>query len=353
MLFLTEARAQELEIKGQISGWGTLRRAEDKWHNDAGLRYIPQLSFSYPVGETDLLNAEVLLNSFYSTDFTSRSYDARLYRAILRYTGPQSEVQAGLQKINFGPAQLLRALMWFDRVDPRDPLKLTEGVYGLRYKYSFMDNSILWLWGLYGNKNPKGFEQFPAEKNIPEFGARVQLPVPLGEAAATVHTRKADAGLFTYRENRYALDGRWDVGVGLWFESVLQNSLSNLLGYRWLKIITLGGDYTFPVGNGIYFMAEHMYSAASDKAFTGNNGRSVSALMLTYPIGVLDNIAVQEYYSYTDKNFIQYYQWQRTYDNFIINLALFRYPETGANLFLSGNAPAAGYGLQLMLIFNH
>lgn len=353
LLFVSRLQAQNLEFKGQLSGWGTTARLQDKWEKDFGLRYIPQLSYSYNLDEGNLLNAEVLLNSYYATDLNSNSYDAKLYRAILRYTGPQSEVQAGLQKINFGPAQLLRALMWFDSVDPRDPLKLTDGVYGLRYKYSFMDNSILWLWGLYGNNKPKGFEQFHSRKDVPEFGGRIQLPVPLGEVAATVHTRKADAGNFSYRENRYALDGRWDVGVGLWFESVLQNSKAYLPGFRWMKLLTLGGDYTFPVGNGIYFLAEHMYSAASDKISAGSSEGQISALMASYPVGVLDNITVQEYYSYTGKKLYQYYQFQRTYDSFILSLALFHYPETGGSFLLKRNAAASGYGLQLMVILNH
>lgn len=354
IMLLSEVNAQELEFKGQLSGWGTGTRLHDKWEKDFGLRYIPQLSYSYNLNEDDLLNAEVLVNSYYASGINSNSSDVKLYRAILRYTGPQSEVQAGLQKINFGPAQLLRALMWFDSVDPRDPLKLTEGVYGLRYKYSFIDNSILWLWGLYGNKSKKGFEAFPSRRDVPEFGGRIQLPVLNGEVAATVHTRKSDAGTFSFRENRYALDGRWDAGVGVWFESVLQNSLVSLPGFRWMKLLTLGGDYTFPLGNGIYFLMEHMYSASSDRVLSPGSEGQVSALMATYPVGVLDNLALQEYYSYSDKKLYQYYQVQRTHDNLIINLAFFHYPDSGGNLFLNKNAfAAAGYGVQLMLIFNH
>ncbi|MCU7525124.1 MAG: hypothetical protein HF308_11640, partial [Ignavibacteria bacterium] len=70
-------------------------------------------------------------------------------------------------------------------------------------------------------------------------------------------------------------------------------------------------------------------------------------------IGTLDNLALQEYYSYSDKKLYQYYQFQRTYDNFIINLALFHYPESAGSLFMNRSIPAAGYGLQLMVVFNH
>ena len=188
----------------------------------------------------------------------TKDYAFKSYRTILRYSTTQSEVQLGLQKIDFGPAQLLRSLMWFDRVDPRDPLKLTDGVYALRYKYSFLNNSLIWLWCLYGNTDTKGYELLPTEKNVPEFGGRAQIPILAGEIAATLHTRKVDAMLYSYRENRYALDGRWDIGIGIWFESAWQQNISIMPIYKWNRMTTIGADYTIPVGNGIYILAEHM-----------------------------------------------------------------------------------------------
>ena len=64
----------------------------------------------------------------------------------------------GLQKINFGSAVLLRPLMWFDSLDPRDPLQLTDGVYAVLLRYYFPNNANLWAWALYGNDSPKGWE---------------------------------------------------------------------------------------------------------------------------------------------------------------------------------------------------
>jgi hypothetical protein len=347
-------RSQGFEFKGQASAWGSASHAHDEWNETLGLRYIPQFNYSYSPDESDLLNTEVLFNTFYSTDLSSNDGAFKLYRAIFRYTTTQTETQLGLQKINFGPAQLLRPLMWFDKVDPRDPLKLTDGVYGLRYKYSFMNNSIAWAWGLYGNSGTKGYEAYRTAHNAPEFGGRVQVPVPAGEVAATVHTRKADAGQFEYRENRYAVDGRWDVGVGLWFESVWQQNNSPMTPYGWNRMTTLGSDYTIPAGNGIYVLGEHMVSAAASGMWNTDRQSQISALMLTYPLGVLDNVAVQEYYAWQNRSFYQYYQWQRTYDNFILTLSVFHYPENGAALFSSSaGAPASGLGAQLMLIYNY
>ncbi|MBV5343660.1 hypothetical protein JZU68_08690, partial [bacterium] len=113
-------------------------------------------------------------------------------------------------------------------MDVRDPLQLTNGVYGVLGKYFFENNANLWLWGLIGNENRKGWELFGTEKWKPEVGGRIELPMPKGEMALTTHYRKVHAvnmlssAWNDYRllnENRIGLDGKWDVGVGLWFES--------------------------------------------------------------------------------------------------------------------------------------
>jgi hypothetical protein len=347
-------KCQDFNIKGQLALWGLGIRSQTEWNGNAGLRYIPQFNYSLLLGENDLLNTELLFNTYYETGPISNNYGCKAYRAIVRYTTLQTETQLGLQKIDFGPAQLLRPLMWFDRVDPRDPLKLTDGVYALRYKYSFLDNSLVWLWCLYGNINNQGYEFFPTAKKNPEFGGRVQLPVPAGEIAVTFHTRKVDAAVFYYRENRYALDGRWDIGIGVWFESVWQQNIPGTLVYKWNNMTTIGADYTIPEGNGIYVLGEHMVTTFSNSFWGNDQNRHISAMMATYSINVLDNLSLQEYYDWHDKNLYQYFQCQRTYDNFIINIALFHYPENDRSLFLSGRTSLfSGYGLQMMLIYSY
>jgi hypothetical protein len=347
-------KSQDFNFKGQLSLWGIGIRSQNEWNGNSGLRYIPQFNYSFLLGENDLLNTELLFNTYYETGSISRDYGCKPYRAIVRYTTAQTETQLGLQKIDFGPAQLLRPLMWFDRVDPRDPIKLTDGVYALRFKYSFLDNSLVWLWCLYGNTNNQGYEFFPTVKNTPEFGGRIQLPILVGEIAATFHTRKVDAMLYYYRENRYALDGRWDIGIGVWFESVWQQNIPNMLIYKWNNMTTIGADYTIPEGNGIYILAEHMSTTFSNSFWGTDENRQISAMMATYSIGVLDNLSLQEYYDWHNKNLYQYFQCRRTYDNFIINFALFHYPENGESLFFSSKTSLfSGYGLQMMLIYNY
>jgi hypothetical protein len=351
---ITISKSQDFSFMGQLSLRGTGIKSHDEWRGFSGLRYFPQFNFSYLLGENDLLNTELLFNAYYETGSISTDYGCKSYRAIVRYTTVQTETQLGLQKIDFGPAQLLRPLMWFDRVDPRDPLKLTDGVYALRYKYSFLDNSLVWLWCLYGNTNNQGYEYFPAVKNIPEFGGRIQLPVPAGEIAATFHTRKVDAALFHYRENRYALDGRWDIGIGVWFESVWQQNMFRMPIYQWNTMTTIGMDYTLPEGNGIYILAEHMITTLSNSFWGNDQSRQISALMATYAIDVLDKLSLQEYYDWYHKNLYQYFQCQRTYDTMSVNISFFHYPENGGILFMNSAAALfSGYGMQMMLIYNY
>ncbi|MGA7838293.1 MAG: hypothetical protein WB996_10020 [Ignavibacteriaceae bacterium] len=354
IILISDSKSQSLSFNGQISSWGTGVRINENWNGSYGLRYIPQFNCNYYLNEDDVLNTEILLNTYYITDFTTSELKFKLYRAIFRYSTVQSELQIGLQKINFGPAKLLRPLMWFDRIDPRDPLKLTDGVYALRFKYSFPNNSLLWLWCLFGNTDTKGYELLPTEKRAPEVGGRFQFPAFDGEIGTTFHTRRVDASFYYYWENRYALDGRWDFGIGLWFESVWQQNISSLTTYKWNRMTTLGADYTIPVANGIYIMAEHLQITSSYSFWNTNQSRQISATMISYPIGMLDNISLQEYYDWDNKNIYQYFQFQRSYDNFIINLALFHYPENGGSLFLNGGTSLlSGYGLQMMLVFNY
>ncbi|MGB9906043.1 MAG: hypothetical protein ACPLRR_01495 [Candidatus Saccharicenans sp.] len=73
------------------------------------------------------------------------------YCLSLKYASNRFEARLGLQKISFGSAALIRPLMWFDRLDPRDPIQLTDGVYGLLLRTYISTRTNLWFWVLYGN----------------------------------------------------------------------------------------------------------------------------------------------------------------------------------------------------------
>ena len=46
------------------------------------------------------------------------------------------------------------------------------------FRYYFQNNANAWLWMLMGNDETKGWETIPSDGKIPEFGGRMQLPVP-------------------------------------------------------------------------------------------------------------------------------------------------------------------------------
>ncbi len=159
--------SQSLGFRGQAIGWTTLNPAEP-FQAQAGLRYIPELSFSLPAGKYTLdgeVSANMWLSGTFANDTSAFDRDLAPYRMWVRFSGDQFELRAGLQKINFGSAQMFRPLMWFDYIDPRDPLQLTDGVYGLLARYFFLNNANIWLWGLYGNDKVKGWEIIPSKKN--------------------------------------------------------------------------------------------------------------------------------------------------------------------------------------------
>lgn len=354
-----DAWALNLDLSGQLSGWTIQSRSDGGWRNQTGGRYFPQLTLEHALTALSFIDLEASLNgsAAYDTESSEEDVDLELYRLKLRYATAQTETQVGLQRINFGPAQLLRSLKWFDQVDPRDQLQLTNGVYALRFKYGALNNANLWLWGLYGNDECKGYEQFPSVEDTPEFGGRLQYPVLDGELAATFHTREVDAstpGVSDFREDRIALDGRWEIAVGLWFEVVLQHQKTSSLPYQWMKMTTLGTDYTFGMGNGLHVILEHFAAIASTDAFGWDEDAHISAYSLNYPFGLFDNFSAIGYYSWEQEQYWQYLSWQRIYNTWSMNISLFSYPESETErLGVQETALGAGYGAQVMFTFYH
>jgi hypothetical protein len=360
VLFINlESQALDWDLEGQLSGWAIESEINDHWENSIGLRYIPELNISHELNNDTVLDSEISVNSYAVSG--SGPYmddtDMDLYRADIRYTTTQTETRIGLQKINFGPAVILRSLKWFDRLDPTDPLQLTDGVYALRFRYDALNNANYCLWMLYGNDDPKGYELLPSTSDNIETGGRIQYPILFGEMAFTFHTRKVNGAQFDmpeFRENRYALDGRWDAGIGIWFESLFQEQKTPLLPYKWTKRISIGGDYTFDIGSGLYLLVEHMSTAMSGKILGWNEDYHTSAFRMRYDLGILDSISAIGYYSWERDKYYQHINWTRTYDNFIFNVSLFNYPETALDrggLFQS--LITGGRGIQIMVIYNH
>lgn len=355
-----------LAFKGQLSGW-LHYNSENKFNTWSGGRYIPQLNYTCPLKNNHQLDWEASANVFGTlgtTGSNSLSSDGRIkpYRMWGRYSARQFEFRVGLQKINFGSASLLRPLMWFDQVDPRDPLKLTDGVWGSLARYYFLNNANVWIWGLYGNENPKGWEAVKSNTTIPEFGGRFQVPMSRGEAALSYHHRIADSrdlddSLYHYAkipENRIGFDVRFDRIVGCWLEAswVTKSKKMGMLTNQ--EILNLGMDYTFGLGNGLNATFEQLFAAYDEKAFEFSKSVSFSLLNLNYPIGLFDHISLVVYYDWRNKTSYNFINWQKQLNKVsfyvmgYINPANYTIPtqESGKNFY-------AGSGIQLMLVYNY
>jgi hypothetical protein len=366
LLFPRYTHAQEFDIRGQVSAWAVSN--PDK-ATQFGIRYIPDLMIETYLGDS-ILDTEISFNMYGGVQFQHNQEsvitynDFSPYRIWLRYSAAQFELRAGLQKINFGSAMLLRALMWFDSIDPRDPLQLTDGVYGVLGRYYFINNANIWIWVLYGNDRNRGWEIFVSDKKSPEFGGRLQVPLFIGEMAVTYHHRQLDmsqspfGALFSTKsvipENRIGLDGKWDLEVGIWAEAVLIYRNLEFESFNYQRQTNFGMDYTFDLGNGLHAIAEHFTLRFTEKAFNSGEGVSMSALSLNYPVGLLDDLTAMVYYEWDKKGWYRFLSWQRTYDNWSFYLMGFWNPDQ-YQLFQvnTQNYIYAGKGIQLLVVFNH
>ncbi|MBI9034396.1 MAG: hypothetical protein JEZ03_07995 [Bacteroidales bacterium] len=356
--------AQKLSFQGQLSNWATVN-SSNQVDAQVGSRYIPILKFKKDTIAKGKIDAEVSMNMYGSAfigswDQINMDGTIKPYRMWLRYSRPQFEIRAGLQKINFGSANTLRPLMWFDRMDPRDPLQLTDGVYGLLGRYYFLNNANLWLWCLYGNKDTKGWEAAPTQKREPEFGGRIQYPVSTGELAFSAHYRKADLSQVKEEypsdimENRIALDGKWDMEAGVWFEAALIKKQTDSTFLKNQKMLTLGMDYTFGLGNGLNVATEFFMFDNSPEVNEFNNGFAFSTLSANYPLGLIDNVSAMVYYDWTNKELYRFVNWNRTYDNWQVYLMAFWNPDQ-FQIYpnLQEGSLFAGKGIQIMIVWNH
>lgn len=345
--------AQSISHQGTLSGWLTI--ADE---NTIGFRYLPEIGVSQSIHKEKSIDAEVSLNAYTwtpidSLDNIEDNADIEFYRAWLRYSAQQIEIRLGLQKINFGPAKIMRSLMWFDRINIHDPLKLTDGVYALLGRYYFLNNANIWVWGLYGNKDLKGLEFAETNDTHPEMGGRYQFPVPRGEFAFTYHCRQIDREYWNEEmtsimtdglENRYAVDGNWDIGIGLWFEaSAGEIKINNTTQMR-QDNLTIGSDYTFHPG--IHLLYEHFIQSTDLKEEDIDETNNFSALSIDYNFGIIDTVTVIGYYDWDREKTYSYLTWQRTYDNWKINLIGFSNSKDSDNTF-------SGEGVQCLVTYNY
>ncbi len=374
LLILIIAKGQEktsdnkLYYKGQLSTWGHVN-TNNPYPFYLGGRYIPQTNFEMNLKNNRLIDFEASVNIYgqagiHFFDSASTTTNLDLYRIWGRYSTEHFEFRLGMQKINFGTASMMRALRWFDQVDPRDPLGLTDGVWAALGRYYFLDNTNIWIWALYGNNNTKGMEAIKTKQDTPELGGRIQFPVPKGEAGLSYHHRNVDSRGFMdeipefekINETRVGIDAKWDVTIGLWLEAAWMTKNKNIGIFTNQEILTLGSDYTFGIGNGLNLTLEHMLLSYDENAFGFENNYHFTGLSLSYPLGMFDNIQGIFYYDWENNSSCNFINWFRQFNKTTLYVMAYLNPKNRAlpsmgidskeNLF-------GGLGVQIMYVFNH
>lgn len=324
--------AIRVEFHGQSIGWmGISQNTSLRW----GIRLIPRIHTNWTFHEKYQVATEASVNAFYVHEANERKI--KPYRLWTTLSTSNWEIRLGLQQINFGSAFLLRSLMWFDRIDPRDPLRMTEGVYGLLYRYYVVNNVNLWTWILFGNEKPKGWELFGSDLNHPECGARIQMPLPRGEMALNFHKRKAKVkkaiedpliSTGSHEEFRVALDGKWDIGPGIWFEECfVHRAIGKEIILKNQHFFTLGADYTFGIGHGLYVLTEHLESVSNEVPFGSGKTTKYVAFMADYPLSLTDRVSCIFFWDWEAQNGYRVFTWQRTTDQWSIYLMVFWNPK--------------------------
>ena len=365
LLPINRVSAQTLGFNGQAIGWTTLNPAEP-FQAQAGLRYIPEIDLSIPAGSYSIegeFSVNLWGSAIYSQDSTDLDGDISPYRMWMKFSGDQFELRAGLQKINFGSAQLFRPLMWFDRIDPRDPLQLTDGVWALLGRYYFLNNANIWIWGIYGDDKVKGWELIPSKKNSIEYGGRVQLPLYTGEIAATYHHRTADPTPVlpdsitlgeTSPENRIGLDFKLDLAVGIWGEMALSRQNFSYTDLDYKSMLNVGMDYTFGLGNGLNLMSEGFAYLQGDNPFAREQELWFVLLSARYPINIIHNVSAMLFYDFSNRNIYRFINWSLAYDKWSFYIMGFWNPETYSLYNVDPRTSLyGGWGFQVMAVLNH
>lgn len=362
------AFSQSADFHGQASTW--LTGVEKNLPvSQTGFRFIPDLFLEKHFSNGLFVDSEIAINGYITGNFLKdddpeKEWDVKPYRLWLRFGSDKFEARLGLQKINFGSATLFRPLMWFDHVDPRDPLKMTDGVYAMLLRYYFENNANIWLWGLCWNKDLKGWEIAPTEDKTFEFGGRFQFPLFTGETGLTWHHRKADfsdiyksallpdKGLVD--ENRYGFDTKWDIVIGVWLEGVVTHRDTEIAYMKYQRMWTIGADYTFDIGNGLNVLTEYFDMKNSETLTGDGEGAKFSGISTSYPIGLLDLVSAIYYYNWTNRLNYLSLNWQRTYDNWAFHLTGFYNPESaGINETQKTNSDLPGKGFQIVIVYNY
>lgn len=351
-LVFAEGNDFDLQWKGQASVIHASSFAGDFDDSPTTLRYIPQLRMDYQSSTASRLGFDAAVDVYnYSLGDSLVKMDGELYRFTFRYDTPSTQVRVGLQKINFGPARMLRVLQWFDQLDPRDPLALSPGVWAVMGRHYFDNGMNLRIWTMADAPDAqRGFWGEP-ESWPWDVGGRLEYPITAGTLGLTFHSLDVSS-VSDVKENRIAGDVRVDAIVGLWSETMFARIEDPTWEMDVLSVMA-GVDYTFSLGNGLYAALE---MATTYQGGTGDEMPwQVRTIALTgnYTLGLSDGLTFYLYaldFPILESQTLPMLGWQHTAGNWLFYLALYDMPDV---TFGSGMSLPSGTGLQMNIAFNH
>ena len=324
--------AQSISTKGQF--WTSSLTGNDVPNGQSPLEstigYIPTLSVLQELSNNQLLDMELsyrLDRTYSGNSLINNTEDFQRY--WIRYSSKKLEARLGLQKIVFGPSQVLRSLSWFDTIDLKDPTGQTDGVEAFRLRWYPSNTLSVWSWTINNDQDTLS------------HGGRAELSTNRGEWGLTYHRN-------TPPHQRVAFDYRYDGFIGFWNESAM--IMSNESETR---MVTVGADYTLPIANGILVMTEsmHVYSEANDST----SSQTLTVLMASLPVGMVHQVMYITQMGWTEKQTYQYLRWTSTHDHYSLNFILSIGPKRDKCLPIEIPNTLAGFGtgLQFMFIYNH
>ncbi len=342
------ATAGSFSVKGQfwINGLHGTNAPIDQPSFETNVGYIPTFSFFKGMPNDQLVDMEWAYRLDRSYSGQSLLYNNKSHhRYWVRYSNEKLEARLGLQKIIFGPSQVLRTLSWFDTINLMDPTGQTDGVQAFRLRW-FPSNSLsLWSWAI------------NSDQDILSYGSRAELSSSAGEWGLTYHedpTKSLQMGQNSISRfgphGRLGIDYRYDGFIGLWNESAM-------IKYDRLELdmITVGADYTLPISNGIPIMTESMYISSKDN--TSTSSKTFTAFMASVPIGMVHYAMFISQLDWDEKRTYNYLRWRSTYDQYSVNFILSVSPKRAdyGELAEFPRQTLAGYGtaIQFMFIYNH
>jgi hypothetical protein len=237
-------------------------------------------------------------------------------------------------------------------------------VYAVLGRYFFQNNANLWLWGIAPGKSVKGWEMFTTNNKIPEFGGRLQVPAGKGEVALSGQFRSIGADQSgsvlplqltkPIPEYRLGLDGKWDVGPGIWFEGTHTWSPLPDDRLKHVRMLTLGADYTFGLGSGLTVMSEQFFYRMGASLFGKSTGMTFSTLSVTYPLTLTHSLSAMVFYNWTAGDWYRFINWRISLSKISLYVMAFWNPESFDLYQNTGNSSLmGGKGIQLMFVWNH